>query len=90
MRHYEGNIIQNGVLSMKCRKCGAECQDNQVFCNRCGAPIQVVPDFNLLEAELANSIGELMDEDRAAIWNILETTDTLTTKQKKKYNIKRR
>lgn len=75
MRHYEGNIIQNGVLSMKCRKCGAECQDNQVFCNRCGAPIQVVPDFNLLEAELANSIGELMDEDQAAKENVQYRVD---------------
>ena len=28
--------------------------------------------------------------DKDAIWEILETTDTLTTKQKKTYNIKRR
>ena len=34
--------------------------------------------------------GELTESDKDAIWEILETTDTLTTKQKKKYNIKRR
>ena len=34
--------------------------------------------------------GELTEEDKQAVWDILETTDTLTTKQKKKYNIKRR
>ncbi len=47
---------------MKCNKCGEECKDNQAFCLKCGNPIQVVPDFNLIEAELASNIGELMEE----------------------------
>lgn len=47
---------------MKCNKCGEECKENQAFCLKCGNPIQVVPDFNLIEAELASNIGELMDE----------------------------
>lgn len=46
---------------MKCSKCGEECKENQAFCLKCGNPIQVVPDFNLIEAELASNIGELMD-----------------------------
>lgn len=49
---------------MKCSKCGEECRDNQAFCLKCGNPIQVVPDFNLIEAELANNIGELLDEEK--------------------------
>ncbi len=49
-------------INMKCSKCGEECRENQAFCLRCGTPIQVVPDFNLIEAELANSVGELMNE----------------------------
>src|SRR5574344_139158 len=48
--------------TMKCSKCGAECKDNQAFCLKCGTPIQVVPDFNLIEAELASNVGELMNE----------------------------
>jgi tetratricopeptide (TPR) repeat protein len=48
---------------MKCSKCGEECRENQAFCFRCGAPIQVMPDFNLIEAELANSVGELLEND---------------------------
>ena len=48
---------------MKCSRCGEECKDNQVFCLKCGTLIQVVPDFNLIEAELANNVGELMKED---------------------------
>lgn len=47
---------------MKCSKCGGECKENQAFCLKCGNPIQVVPDFNLIEAELASNIGELMAE----------------------------
>ena len=46
---------------MKCSKCGEEYKENQAFCLKCGNPIQVVPDFNLIEAELASNIGELMD-----------------------------
>lgn len=34
--------------------------------------------------------GTLNDEDQTNIWNILETTETLTTKQKKRYGIRRR
>ena len=49
---------------MKCSKCGEECRENQAFCLRCGTPIQVVPDFNLIEAELANSVGKLMKEEK--------------------------
>lgn len=47
---------------MKCSKCGAECNDKLVFCLECGSPLQVMTDFSLMEQELANSIGEFMDE----------------------------
>lgn len=55
---------------MKCSRCGEECKDNQAFCLKCGTPIQVVPDFNLIEAELANNVGELMDEENKEIKEI--------------------
>lgn len=48
---------------MKCSRCGEECKNNQAFCLKCGTPIQVVPDFNLIEAELANNVGELLEEE---------------------------
>ncbi len=48
---------------MRCNKCGEEYKDNQAFCLRCGNPIHVVPDFNLIEAELANDVGALMDSE---------------------------
>lgn len=48
---------------MRCNKCGEEYKDNQAFCLKCGNPIHVVPDFNLIEAGLANDVGALMDGD---------------------------
>ncbi len=51
---------------MKCIRCGAECSENQAFCLKCGSPMHVVPDFNLIEAELADSVGKFMDSDEEA------------------------
>ena len=47
---------------MKCSKCGEEVQNNQGFCLKCGNPIQVDPDFNTIENELANSISVLLED----------------------------
>ena len=47
---------------MKCSKCGEEVQKNQGFCLKCGNPIQVDPDFNTIENELANSISILLED----------------------------
>ena len=47
---------------MKCSKCGEECNENQAFCLKCGTPIQIVPDLNIIEEELANNVGELLEE----------------------------
>ena len=46
---------------MKCSKCGEECNENQAFCLKCGTPIQIVPDLNIIEEELANNVGELLE-----------------------------
>ncbi len=40
---------------MKCPKCGFELADGQLYCESCGAEIQIVPDF---EPEIENSIIE--------------------------------
>ena len=48
---------------MKCSICGGECNENQAFCLKCGNPIQIVPDFDIIEEELANSVGALMDDE---------------------------
>lgn len=48
---------------MRCSKCGEEISENQGFCIKCGNPVQLEPDFNSIENELASSISELLDED---------------------------
>lgn len=46
-----------------------------------------IPVAKLLSGEY---FGQLTSEDLSGIFNILETTDTLTTKEKKRFGIKRR
>ncbi len=57
---------------MKCSKCGEEVNANQGFCLKCGNPIQVDPDFNTIEAELASSVSELLNDTDELV------NDTLT------------
>lgn len=52
----------------------------------CGV-IFAIPVEKLLSGEY---FGELTEDDRRLIFDILETTETLTTKEKKRFGIKRR
>ena len=36
---------------MKCSRCGEECKAGQLFCYKCGTPIQVEADLNEIEDE---------------------------------------
>ena len=64
---------------MKCSKCGAECNENLAFCLECGNPLQLMADFNLIEKELANSIGEFMDEIEHEEIETFEEEDDMKT-----------
>ena len=46
---------------MKCSRCGEEYKENQAFCLKCGTPIQEIPDFHIIEAELAENVGKFME-----------------------------
>lgn len=48
---------------MKCSKCGAEIEVGSVFCKKCGEPVQMVPDYNILEDDFLVS---LLDEQKNA------------------------
>ena len=41
---------------MKCAKCGAELRVGSVYCENCGQPAQIVPDYNVLEDDFIVSI----------------------------------
>lgn len=34
---------------MKCQKCGADIPEGELFCTKCGAEVQLVPDYNSVE-----------------------------------------
>lgn len=42
---------------MKCKKCGNEVDIGEVFCQKCGTAIQIVPEYNPLEDEVEASVG---------------------------------
>ncbi len=37
---------------MRCKNCGHEMIDGEIYCEKCGKAIQIVPDFNLLEDDI--------------------------------------
>ena len=41
---------------MKCKKCGAELPQGYVYCNICGAEVQLVPDYNLLDEDILSGM----------------------------------
>lgn len=43
---------------MKCSKCGAELKPGSVYCNKCGKEVQIVPDYNLMEDDIASYLNE--------------------------------
>ena len=50
---------------MKCSRCGEECKVGQTFCLRCGTPIQIEPDINEFESEIADNVGKLLKDDKS-------------------------
>lgn len=50
---------------MKCSRCGEECKVGQTFCLKCGTPIQIEPDINEFESEIADNVGKLLKDDKS-------------------------
>ena len=53
---------------MKCKYCGHEMGDGDIYCENCGKPVQMVPDYNVLEDEVLPGIvtGERQTDRKAA------------------------
>ena len=48
---------------MKCPKCGNEIEEGKLLCEKCGAEVNIVPDFDIeLEAQLSESITSMVEE----------------------------
>lgn len=49
---------------MKCSKCGEEIKIGSVYCQHCGEPAQIVPDYNVLEDDIIVSyLNEKKDDE---------------------------
>lgn len=51
---------------MRCANCGNELKAGSLYCDVCGHPVQIVPDYNEFDDYLDNLVGmmtgELMDK----------------------------
>ena len=47
---------------MKCRNCGAEYEEGNLFCPKCGKEIQWVPEYNTLETLIRQK--ELQEQEK--------------------------
>lgn len=45
---------------MLCKKCGAELKDGRLYCEKCGEPVQMVPDFNPLDEAVRENIAGMI------------------------------
>lgn len=48
---------------MKCVNCGADITEGSLYCNKCGKPIQIVPDYNEFDDYLDHLVGSDADDD---------------------------
>ena len=63
---------------MICPRCGYEMKEEHLYCERCGAEIQIVPDF---EPEIQNSIEETLS---TVAWEINQVLSENSSDLKKK------
>lgn len=48
---------------MRCRTCGCEVDDDKAFCPSCGATMKVTADYDYIQAEIANKVDRVFNED---------------------------
>ena len=74
---------------MKCKKCGNEVDIGEVFCQKCGTAIQIVPEYNPLEDELEASV-ELPHDQFTEEQNRREEIRKMEEEKKKQLEVKRK
>ena len=53
---------------MVCKKCGNEVDIGEVFCQKCGTAIQIVPDYNPLDSEIEVPLEEKNKEKASSAY----------------------
>ena len=59
---------------MLCKKCGTKLKDGHVYCEKCGEPVQIVPDFNPLDEAVLEHVAGMMnpEEKSASDWKAIQ------------------
>ncbi|MBR5932129.1 MAG: chitobiase/beta-hexosaminidase C-terminal domain-containing protein [Lachnospiraceae bacterium] len=50
---------------MRCKECGIEVDDFEVFCPNCGAPLRVTADYDFIQAEIGGKVDQFMNDSAA-------------------------
>ena len=74
---------------MKCKKCGNEVDIGEVFCQKCGTAIQIVPEYNPLEDELEASV-EIPHKGFTQDLDTLEEVQKIEEEKKRQFQIKKK
>ena len=72
---------------MKCSKCGAEIRVGSVYCESCGNPAQIVPDYNILEDDFLVSILDEKKKEEETLQR--KNAKESNTQKSKSYKSKR-
>lgn len=67
---------------MTCRYCGYKIPDGELYCERCGKEVQIVPDYNPLDDVLAAQIRGSIDGGEMPLDDYEYTTERNTQRQK--------
>ncbi|MCQ2512853.1 MAG: chitobiase/beta-hexosaminidase C-terminal domain-containing protein [Lachnospiraceae bacterium] len=47
---------------MRCKECGIEVNSTDVFCPKCGAPLRITADYELIQAEIGGKVDKFMND----------------------------
>lgn len=59
---------------MRCAKCGKPLKEGSLYCDACGEPVQMVPDYNEFDDYLDNLVGEEENKVRSAAGTDMNST----------------
>ena len=77
---------------MKCHNCGAEIPDGHLYCDKCGAEINIVPEFepeveNEIDTTLSSIADRLIKDDKPKVVIKYRNADDVFEYIKQKKNV---
>lgn len=71
---------------MKCNFCGNEVEVGSVYCNKCGKEVLIVPEYNLLDDDILQSLLDEKENKDSLKTNAIEEDDFIKEKEESKKN----